>query len=273
MDILFFGDFLYKSGLVSFDQLNQAVDYRLQNNRSIGELAIEQKLLDNDEIKKIKNIQRVEDKKFGRVAVEHNLLTQEQLDMLLEKQKSINIFIGDAFIKLGILTADIVDEQAKEFEQIQKNKFSHIYTELAFCDNQQLLKDSVRFFNTLFYRRFQEYIKFQKIDFNNSSINDKVFLFQSITGDIDIDYILSFEKKVNKYTKQHVSNENELEELVSTLLLDMSRRMALFLTNNGMIVKNNSKCIVKKPEQLNLRGYNKLQFVTTLCDMTLYIKV
>lgn len=272
MDISFFGDFLFHRGLIDTEQLNNAVDHQLKQNKSIGQIALEEKLLTEDQILKIKQIQKLEDKKFGEIAVENKILFPEQLDVILEKQKKINIFFGDALSRLGYMDAQKIDELAREFEELQKNKKSHIYTELAFCDREHILDDSVETFKNMFYRGFQEYIKFKKIDLDYKKDEDSVYLSQKLIGDMDIEYLLVFDEELENLSKLSKKSKEERTELFCELMQDLIKRVAINLTHRGIIVKN-SDCEMLSCDRLDLSEFDQLKFISTAGEIKLYIKI
>lgn len=272
MDILFFGDFLLQKGLITKEQLDRALEYQLKHNKCVGEIALEEKLLDKFQIQKIKEIQKIEDKKFGEVSLDINFLDDKQIDVILDKQKKRNITFGQALLHEGVLGKEEIDEESFEFKKAQKYKRTHIYTELAFCDENRLLHDSHDIFKSLFYRSFQEYVKFKKVDFFVPDKQENIFISQGLNGDIDLDYILAFNKnKLPKFLEIDVEDTEAIIEVFRSFMNDFINRVALELSNRDIIVNKNKK-------NINLEKYDfsecyLLMFITAECDMSLYIKM
>ncbi len=270
MDISFFGDFLLHRGLINQEQLNFAVDYQLKQNRSIGQIGLDENLLTKKQIKKIKKIQRKEDKKFGQIALENSILFHSQLDVILEKQKKTNIVFGDALKDLGYLSCNDVDNLVRVFEKLQQNKKKHIYTELAFCDKHFILEDSVTIFNNLFYRSFQEHIKFKKVDLDKKSDENTIYLSLKLKGDIEVEYILALKKELKHIL--NLSKKSKLIELFSELISDMVKRVAINLSSRDIIVTNSEVTLVDI-DNSELSDFDQLKFITTVGDINLFIKV
>lgn len=274
MDILFFGDFLFQKGLLSKEQLDLAVDYQLEHNKCVGQIALDENLLDVEQIDKIKEIQKLEDKKFGEVALEIGFLDEKQIDVILHKQKKRNIVFGDALLNLGFLSSDNIDKGIKEFKKAQKDKKSHIFTELAFCDQNQMLEISQEIFKSLFYRSFQEYIKFRKVDCFNNDKDKNIFISQHLSGDMDLEYILAFKKEgIPKFSKIDIKDEQNIIDVFCAFMNDYVSRIALELSNRDIIVKKYGICSDIEPTEHDFKEYYLLKFITADGDMSLYIKM
>ena len=272
MDISFFGDYLLHLGLINSEQLDNAVDYQLKQNKSIGQIALDERLLNEDQIAKIKEIQRLEDKRFGEIAVDEGLLFSSQLEVILEKQKRVNLLFGDALDQLGYLDTENLDKLARKFLDKQKNKKTHIYTELAFCDKDHILDDSVSILKSLFYRSFQEHIKFKKVDLDLSISKETTYLFQLLYGDMEIEFILAFDSDLMKLSRLADKSKDEVIDLLCDLMKDLIKRVAINLSERDIIVKNGS-CQILKNEEIDLSDFDQLKFVTTAAEIELFIKV
>ena len=119
MRAIFFGQFLLERGIISAEQLKQALDYQRENNRVIGDIALEMGLLDENSINHILERQRGDDKDFGSIAIEENLLQPLELDNLLREQQRVHLRLGEVLVKLEIINHwDLVNELVS-FEEIR----------------------------------------------------------------------------------------------------------------------------------------------------------
>ena len=119
MRTLLFGQFLLERGIISAEQLKQALDYQRDNNRVIGDIALEMGFLDEKSISHIIERQRGDDKDFGSIALEENLLQPIELDNLLREQQRVHLRLGEILVKLEFINHwDLVNELVS-FEEIR----------------------------------------------------------------------------------------------------------------------------------------------------------
>ncbi len=116
---LFFGRFLQKKGLLSFEDIYKARMLQKRNNLKIGEFARNRGWLTDEDIEKILIIQEESFDKFGDIAVKNHFLMQTQVDELLKHQKDEYLFFGEALVRLGIITAEQLIENLKEFNRLK----------------------------------------------------------------------------------------------------------------------------------------------------------
>ena len=117
--LIFFGQFLVRKGYVNADQLSQALRLMDENNKSIGQWAVESGLLTEKEVSRIHFEQRISDFFFGEIAVMKNLLTERQVQRLLEKQKRNSLRLGEALIELQLLTERETIQALRHFQNQQ----------------------------------------------------------------------------------------------------------------------------------------------------------
>ncbi len=272
MDIQFFGDYLLHKGLIDIEQLNSAVDFQLEHNLSLGELAFQEKFLNRAEIDKIRDLQKKEDTMFGEAAIKLQLLSKSQVEHLLSKQKKINIIFGKALEKKGFLSNIVIENEIEEFEKDQRDRINHINTELAFCDHTHLLQDSVHIFQNLFFRFFQEHIKLQEVECFATNLDNSISFKQSLSGDIEADYIISFEKDHTPSFSKFSIDSNNCIAIFKEFMEDFVKMLALYLNSKGIVV-NVEECSLIDQDPSDLSEYGQLKFITTNCNILLCAKV
>ncbi len=104
MAVKFLGQYLLEQGLLSREQLLEALDAQRQCSPMLGELAVELGLIDARQAQTINDRQRQEDKRFGDIAAELGLLDAAQIDQLLALQKARRKLFGEILIERGMLT-------------------------------------------------------------------------------------------------------------------------------------------------------------------------
>jgi len=114
---LYIGQFLYYSGIISWQTLIEAITYQRQKRPLIGQIALNWGMLSNQQVHNILK-ERHFTEKFGEVALRKQLITTFELMALLGKQKMFQCPLGDYFIKKGIL-------QPHQLEKLLKRQQGH----------------------------------------------------------------------------------------------------------------------------------------------------
>ena len=119
MGVKFFGQYLIERGEVDADQVRAALDLMDAENRTIGELAVEGKLISKADADKVNVEQRHRDMPFGELAGEMGLLTEEQIDNLVQLQWRTRMRIGEALVRSGHLGKVRLEELLISYEEEQ----------------------------------------------------------------------------------------------------------------------------------------------------------
>jgi hypothetical protein len=119
MGVKFFGQYLIESGVVQAEQVRAALNLMDTENRTIGELAVEGRLISEADADKINAEQRHRDMPFGELAAEMGLLDEEQIDNLVQLQWRTRLRIGQALIRLGHLENARLEELLVRYEEEQ----------------------------------------------------------------------------------------------------------------------------------------------------------
>ena len=100
----FFGNFLLSRGVVTSEQLINAIKEESTTHIKLGTLAIHAGYMTASEADNIIIMQTHEDKRFGELAVQGGYMTEEQVNSLLKMQKPDYLLLGQILIEQGILT-------------------------------------------------------------------------------------------------------------------------------------------------------------------------
>jgi len=125
----YFGEFLLKKGLIDKNDILVARHVQQEANKQIGQLAIKQKMLTAKKVQEILKQQKKTKRKFGEIAIDLKVLTSEQIQNLLEFQKKHNFLIGEIFTYEGKLSPAQVDQEFKEFADLQNKNEAEKATE------------------------------------------------------------------------------------------------------------------------------------------------
>ena len=119
MGVKFFGQYLIERGEVTAEQVRAALNLMDAENRSIGELAVEGRLISTADADKVNAEQRHRDMPFGELAAEMGLLNEEQIDNLVQLQWRTRLRIGKALVRLNHLGKVRLEELLISYEEEQ----------------------------------------------------------------------------------------------------------------------------------------------------------
>lgn len=100
----FLGNYLLQKGLVTQDQLFNAMSRLSQTHIKLGTIAIHEGLMTANEVDECLYIQTREDKRFGEIAIARGYLTDEQVTDLLSKQTPDYILLGQNLVEDGVIS-------------------------------------------------------------------------------------------------------------------------------------------------------------------------
>ncbi len=121
----FFGAYLRQKGLVTQEQLDDALRFQEESNRRIGELAVDKGLLTPEQVDEIFVEQKIIDAPFGAIALRKKFLRRGDLDDLLFSQAVQSTHLGEALLLRGYLSPEQFGRELRIFkEQEQKQQES-----------------------------------------------------------------------------------------------------------------------------------------------------
>lgn len=97
----FLGRFLVEQGAITEAQLEDGLRFQRENNRRIGEVAVDRGLLSPEQVLQIRDRQQEDPRLFGDIAVGERRLTRRTLDELLFFQKVQHTYLGEALLLRG----------------------------------------------------------------------------------------------------------------------------------------------------------------------------
>lgn len=111
------GQYLVDRGVVSMDDISEAVELMRLVNSRVGELAVGEGVLTSAQVETIVEKQRSIDGHFSELAVALGIHSDaEPLEALCAEQARENLRIGDALIELGSITATELEQHVARFE-------------------------------------------------------------------------------------------------------------------------------------------------------------
>jgi hypothetical protein len=122
---LLIGQFLYYSGIISWQTLVDAIVWQRRQRPRIGELALGWKMLTAMDIQRILRWKRLNEK-FGERAVLLGYLNRFELMALLGKQRSLKFPIGEYFVRHNILSEEemklMIQKHQSHNEEVARKK-------------------------------------------------------------------------------------------------------------------------------------------------------
>ncbi len=100
----FLGNYLLQQGLVTQDQLFNAMSRLSQTHIKLGTIAIHEGLMTANEVDECLYVQTREDKRFGEIAVERGYLLEDQVSELLSMQTPEFLLLGQNLVEDGIFS-------------------------------------------------------------------------------------------------------------------------------------------------------------------------
>lgn len=113
----FFGNYLLNEGLVTTEQLTNAIQDVNRLHTRIGELAVRYGYLTPEQVEQIHILQTREDKRFGELVVEHWLMTGEEMSTLLDVQHNDYELLCKVLVDNHILSQEACDNAVEHFKQ------------------------------------------------------------------------------------------------------------------------------------------------------------
>ena len=98
-----FGRYLALKGLITEEDICNARRFQKNQNRMIGEVAVDRGFLSEEDVENLLIFQEETGILFGELAINFGYLTREQVDELLDHLDRAYIFFGEALVALRVL--------------------------------------------------------------------------------------------------------------------------------------------------------------------------
>ncbi len=196
MGVKFFGTFLVERGVITPEQLIEALAEQKKASLKFGEHAIRLGYLTQQQLEEIRKIQRREDLRFGEAAIKLGYLTPEQVEQIMRIQKSSHKLLGDILVEKGIVTREVLERELKNFENEQR-----IYmTETVFLPEgvkeREFINVVVDLGKKLLLRTVDVNTKFGDFSFDEFKRRNEYDAQINVTGDINIKVVFSPPEKL-----------------------------------------------------------------------------
>lgn len=113
----YFGNYLLNRGLVTSEQLKDALDLQNSVHLKLGVLAVNAGYMTPAQVSEIHQLQQKVDKKFGELAIESGYLNEEKLEGLLSTQKQGHLLLGQALVDRDHLSLEQLHEAFEAYKR------------------------------------------------------------------------------------------------------------------------------------------------------------
>lgn len=172
---LFFGQHLEQQGIISPEQLKEALELQERQNILLGSLAVERGYMSKSQVHKTIKRQKSLDLPFGAVAVHLGFLNPAQLDALLFTQTIHTTHVGEALMALGYLTSSTFSEMLQQFNTIEDERRQRIQAEVKRMPHPEIFNAALQALQRGFARLTREPTKMQSL--NETMAPDFAWLF------------------------------------------------------------------------------------------------
>lgn len=242
MGIKFFGQYLLEKGVISKEQLLDAVAFQEKQNIKIGVYAMRKGYINKEQLENILREQKNSDLKFGEIAIKMRYLTAEQVNEIITKQQNDHVYLGTALVMKGYMRKDVLDKELQEYQREQM-EYTPLRSFPAKIDNEADLIYLVELIERLLLRIADLKVKrgdilrkkgvFQKGEYG---------IYVAFRGSISVTLLFNFAEVVAlKVTEKLMGEPSDEDEVIKDALQEfvniVSGNIAAKLAQEGKTVE------------------------------------
>ncbi len=123
---MFLGVNLVRRGVITADQLVDAVERQMNRRPRLGRLALETGKLTMKQVFAVLEEQTVGNQPFGETAIELGFITKRQVSNLLRKQRDMTPSVSECLIEIGAIDRETLDRESNDLRGTQAAEPYHI---------------------------------------------------------------------------------------------------------------------------------------------------
>ncbi len=116
---MFLGVNLVRRGVITADQLVDALERQMTCRPRLGRLALETGKLTMKQVFAVLEEQALRNMPFGETAVELGFITKRQVTNLLRKQRDLTPSVSECLIEVGAVDAETLEREITHFRSTQ----------------------------------------------------------------------------------------------------------------------------------------------------------
>jgi CheY-specific phosphatase CheX len=220
MAVKFFGQFLVEQGIVTCEELLNAINLQDKNNLKLGERAVAMGLITAPDIQHAHNVQMSKDTRLGDLLVEMDFLTLAQANGIITRQKNTHLYIGEALVQVGSLTNDELRKHLDAFKADQDQYVSY-GMELPITSNNSKIWEMTADLTYKLITRMLD-LKFRPGKCTLATVISPNFMLAAIDldGDVEAHYLISVSEGLQKSIAKVVLNEESVDHEPAEVLED-----------------------------------------------------
>lgn len=197
MGIKFFGQWLLERGVISSDQLLQAVEMQKEKNLRFGDYARANGYLKDEDVQQLQEEQMHADMRIGELAVTMGMLTKEQVDEILTKQENDHILLGESLMRCGFISWVVLQKEIDAFLEDQKEYSPGAVVVPKGARDADLVRATVDLTQKILRRVAQLESKVgPALVLSGEPEQNFAMVSLSLSGAVEYDYILSAPRKM-----------------------------------------------------------------------------
>jgi len=220
MAVKFFGQFLIENGIVTRENLLQAMELQERKNLKLGEMTLQLGYVSQVDITRAHNAQLSKDMRLGDLLVEMGMLSQEQLSDVITRQKNSHLFIGEALVLVNAMTSGQLQKQLEAFKADQSDFVSDVVELPVKVANNEIWQMAVDLTFKLITRILNIQFRSGKAHVVNVIPANFMIAAMDFSGDVEGCYMLSVNEKLQKTIAKAILREESVEDEPSEVLED-----------------------------------------------------
>ncbi|MGJ7911618.1 hypothetical protein [Neobacillus sp. LXY-1] len=254
----YFGHYLLNCGLITREQLADALEYQQSVHVKFGVIAIDEGFMTPSQVEEVHEKQKQVDKRFGEIAVELGYLSNDQVESLISVQKQGHLFLAQSLVDRGYMNIEQFGQALDEYKR--DNSLSDDQFEAIKSGNVETLvnsilskeKDTYGEYLSLFAKNMIRFIDDQmylEVAEQENTQQQNWLVYQEIVGNDPLFTAITANKDVFLYLASKYAEE-ELTEMDELAQASVSEFLNL---HNGIYLVNKSNKGVElnmKPQKL-----------------------
>ncbi len=249
----YFGHYLLNKGLVTPEQLADALEYQRSVHLKLGVIAINAGYMTSAQVEQIHSMQKRVDKRFGELAIENGYITEGMLSDMLSTQKQGHLMLGQALIDRKYFTMEQLQEALDNYKKengISSRQFNVVRND----DAQEIEQIFQNYGETLLAKTYSDYVTLlikniiRFIDDNptveinqlKTDITSEWYTWQEILGKLAIHTAIGCASKefvtfAAKFAQEDITEPDELAQASVGEFLNLHNGIFLVnMSNNGV---------------------------------------
>lgn len=184
MSSMFFGHYLLENGIIDREALLDAIERQRRTNRSLPDLAVEEKLLDQAKADQIQTLFRLSNASYEDLCISEGRLSRAEVEKLARKQSAEWLRIGAAMVEGGHLSNGALAEHLGTFNALEISEQKTLESDFDHLEESTIVRACTELALRHVARISGAPVKLQRIDPSDGTLKPGYRRFaQHIVGD------------------------------------------------------------------------------------------